>query len=95
MEPNSLMIRIVIFIFRAIVLYKLLSSLVRKAAVGRWPEEPADQSAAELTQDPQCGAYILPAQAVTARVGGKVFHFCSERCREQFLLEPSKESERK
>lgn len=87
------MIRFAIFIFLAIVLYKLLSGLARKPGAGRWPGESANRSAAELTQDPQCGAYILPAQAIAAQAGGKLFHFCSERCRDQFLLEHSDESD--
>jgi hypothetical protein len=51
------MIRLAIFVFLVIVVYK------------------------------QCGAYILPAQGVDARLAGKTYHFCSESCRDQFLLE--------
>ncbi|UCG21359.1 MAG: YHS domain-containing protein, partial [Deltaproteobacteria bacterium] len=48
-----------------------------------------NRSAADLVQDPQCAAYILPAQGVKAKVGGKSFHFCSESCKDKYLLAQS------
>ena len=83
------MIRLAIFVFLVIVVYKLLSGLIKGVSVSNRQEVPADKSTAELVQDPQCGAYILPAQGVDARVAGSTHHFCSESCREQFLLEQS------
>ena len=83
------MIRLAIFVFLVIVVYKLLGGLIKGVGVSNRQEVPADKSTAELVQDPQCGAYILPAQGVDARVAGNTYHFCSESCREQFLLEQS------
>ena len=83
------MIRLAIFVFLVIVVYKLLGGLIKGVSVSNGQEVPADKSTAELVQDPQCGAYILPAQGVDARVAGNTYHFCSESCREQFLLEQS------
>jgi YHS domain-containing protein len=83
------MIRLAIFVFLVIVVYKLLGGLIKGVSVSNRQEVPADKSTAELVQDPQCGAYILPAQGVDARVAGNTYHFCSESCREQFLLEQS------
>jgi uncharacterized protein len=83
------MIRLAIFVFLVIVVYKLLSGLVKGVSVSNRQEVPADKSTAELVQDPQCGAYILPAQGVDARVAGNTYHFCSETCKEQFLQERS------
>jgi len=71
------------------VVYKLLSGLLRGFAASDKQEDSGDRSAADLIQDPQCGAYILPAQGVTARMGGKTFHFCSESCKDKFFLEQS------
>jgi YHS domain-containing protein len=81
------MIRLAVFVFLVIVVYKLLGGLIKGVSVSSRQEVPADKSTAELIQDPQCGAYILPAQGVDARVAGNTYHFCSESCREQFLLE--------
>lgn len=83
------MVRLAIFVFLVIVVYKLLGGLIKGVSVSSRQEVPANQSTAELIQDPQCGAYILPAQGVDARVAGNTYHFCSESCRGQFLLEHS------
>jgi YHS domain-containing protein len=83
------MVRLAIFVFLVIVVYKLLGGLIKGVSVSSRQEVPANQSTAELIQDPQCGAYILPAQGVDARVAGNTYHFCSESCRDQFLLEQS------
>lgn len=83
------MIRLAIFVFLAFVVYKLLGGLLKGVSVSSRPEVPANKSTAELVQDPQCGAYILPAQGVDGRLASKTYHFCSESCRDQFLLEHS------
>jgi YHS domain-containing protein len=83
------MIRLAVFVLLVIVAYKLLSGLLKKFGVSDKKEVPGHRIAADLVQDPQCGAYILPAQGVSARVGGKTFHFCSEGCKDKFLLEHS------
>ncbi len=89
------MIRLVIFVFLVIVVYKLLRGLVKGMGVSDRQEVSADQSDADLVQDPQCGAFILPAQGVSIRVGGKTYHFCSDSCRDNFLLEQSKKTSKK
>jgi YHS domain-containing protein len=80
------MIRLAVFVFLVIVVYKLLSGLLKGFGVSDKREVSGDRNAADLVQDPQCGAYILPAQAVKARVGGKAFHFCSQSCKDKYLL---------
>ena len=84
------MIRLAIFVIVLILLYKLLCVLVKGSGASDWQETSDDRSTAELVQDPQCGAYVLPAQGVSARLAGKTYHFCSEACRARFLLEHSK-----
>lgn len=37
-----------------------------------------------LERDPVCGTYVEPTRAMTARVSGKTYYFCSERCRQAF-----------
>jgi YHS domain-containing protein len=89
------MIRLAVFAFLVIVVYKLLSGLLKGFATSDKQEVSSDRSAADLIQDPQCGAYILPAQGVTAKVGDKTFHFCSESCKDKFLLGQSYKSKEK
>ena len=89
------MIRFAIFDFLLILLYKLLSGLIKGSGTTDSREVPAGDSTAELVQDPQCGAYILPAQGEFAQIGGKTYHFCSESCRDQFLLEHSEKADQR
>ncbi|MGD8924288.1 MAG: YHS domain-containing protein [Syntrophobacterales bacterium] len=88
------MIRLAILVFLLIVLYKLLSGLVKGSETTEKQEVPAGENTAELVQDPQCGAYILPAQGEVAQMGGKTYHFCSESCRDQFLLEHAEKTDK-
>jgi YHS domain-containing protein len=83
------MIRLAIFVFLLIVLYKLLSGLVKGPGTSNWQGTADEKRTAELVQDPQCGAYVLPAQGVSTRVADKTYHFCSKECRDKFNLERS------
>jgi hypothetical protein len=40
----------------------------------------------ELIRDPQCGTYFLRQRGVEARIGGKRIPFCSEECRDKYLV---------
>ena len=83
------MVRFLVYLFLIIVLYKLVRGLVKHLGTSDRPEVPPGERTEELVKDPQCGAYILPAQGESARVDGKLYHFCSEHCRDQFLKEHS------
>jgi len=46
-------------------------------------------AAATVTRDPVCGMMVDPAAGKpTAEYAGRVFHFCSERCRTKFVADP-------
>lgn len=81
------MVRLAVFVLLVLLVYKLLSGLVKGVGASDRRGVSADRKTAELIQDPQCGAYILAAQAVVSRVNGKSYHFCSESCRDDFLRE--------
>jgi len=87
------MLRFAIFLLVAIVLYKLLASLIKDSRTGR-REGPSDGKIAELVRDPQCGTYLLPDQGFSARVSGQIHYFCSEACRDRFFAEHSDKSEK-
>jgi YHS domain-containing protein len=89
------MIRLVVFVVLVFVVYKLLRGLLKGFGASDKKEVSGDRITADLVQDPQCGAYILPAQGVTAKVGDKTFHFCSESCKDKFLLGQSYKSKEK
>jgi YHS domain-containing protein len=39
----------------------------------------------ELKKDPVCGTYIAAASSIQEKVGGQVFHFCSQGCRDKYV----------
>jgi YHS domain-containing protein len=46
---------------------------------------PASASASTLLhRDPVCGTYVAAASSLRRISHGKVFHFCSEACRDRF-----------
>jgi YHS domain-containing protein len=49
---------------------------------------PSEKTVAKLVRDPQCGTYVAENTAIAARHGGEVLHFCSERCRDEYLASP-------
>ena len=48
----------------------------------------SEKAVAKLVRDPQCGTYVAENTAIAARHGGEVVHFCSERCRDEYLASP-------
>lgn len=56
-------------------------------------KDDAEPQEAELIKDPQCGAYFLRHQGVSARIDGEVLHFCSSECRDAYEARRRKESE--
>ncbi len=39
----------------------------------------------EMVKDPICNTYITKKGAITTRMNGKTFYFCSKECREKFM----------
>jgi YHS domain-containing protein len=46
------------------------------------PAEPSESTL--LHQDPVCGTYVAAASSLRRISHGKVYHFCSEECRNRF-----------
>jgi YHS domain-containing protein len=38
----------------------------------------------ELKKDPVCGTFISTSTAFQKRVGGEIYYFCSDECRDKF-----------
>ncbi len=47
-----------------------------------------EKTVATLVRDPQCGTYVSETGAIAASHGGATLHFCSERCRDEYLASP-------
>ena len=87
------------FLLRAIVIVVLISLvrfvLFRLFGVGRRrasPEASANRFrnqprtiAGKMVKDPQCGIYVASELALPVRSGAATLHFCSRRCRDEYL----------
>lgn len=90
-------ILLILLIIRMVVSF--FSGGTRKPATNGAGENPsrgargdragrAAKTVAKLVRDPQCGTYVAETSAIAARHGGEVLHFCSEKCRDEFLAAP-------
>ena len=70
---------IVLLIVRAI--WRFLSGVVHGAA---GQQRIPSQQGVPLVRDPVCGTFIDQSRALTARRGGTLHYFCSERCRGEY-----------
>jgi YHS domain-containing protein len=88
------MIRVVLYLFLAIVLISLLRSVVGilakavggllgPAASGR-SASSGPQKVGQLKRDPVCGTYVSTATSVKRTIAGEVVHFCSVECSEKY-----------
>ncbi len=86
-------ILLILFIVRMVVSF--FSGGARKPAPGA--AGPASRGArgghtektvAKLVRDPQCGTYVSETTAIAARHGGEMLHFCSDKCRDEYLAAP-------
>lgn len=84
------MIRLLLLALIVYAVYRYLKPRLG-ALVGkpRGEEEPEE---AELIRDPQCGAYFLRHQGVSARIEGQKLYFCSPQCRDAYAARQRKES---
>jgi len=89
--------RFVLSLFAILAAFLLLRSLLAPlvsavvSILSPTPAPPATREAAaakpasELKKDPVCGAFISPELAVTEKYQGQTMHFCSKKCRDEFL----------
>ena len=77
------MLRLLIILALLIVLYLILKLVVREF----WGKKGDDQALIDhnqMLQDPVCQAYVPRESAVTARIGGQTYYFCSKTCADTF-----------
>jgi YHS domain-containing protein len=77
------------FLLLRSILAPLVSAVVSLLSPAAAPpatrEAGAAKPASELKKDPVCGAFISPELAVTEKYQGQTVHFCSKKCRDEFL----------
>lgn len=75
--------RLLIILALLIVLYLILRLVVREF----WGKKGDDQAlidSNQMLQDPVCRAYVPRESAVSARIGGQTYYFCSKNCADTF-----------
>jgi len=79
------MLRIIIFIVAAFLLYKLFVGDKKKKSVQKRKEEEKLHATGAMVKDPICGTYVPADAEIRVRDGEKVHTFCSYECRDKFL----------
>ena len=90
--------RVILILLIARVVISMFSGGKRKPAPQPGPSAssgarwgggvPTEKTVDKLVRDPQCGTYVAEHTSVTASHGGASLHFCSERCRDEYLASP-------
>ncbi len=57
---------------------------------GRRKAEKSAAAPEEMKQDPVCGTWVPVSQAITIEHMGSQLYFCSPKCRDSFLEDPSR-----
>ncbi len=82
------MLRVVFYLILIYLAYRILKPWVI-SLIGQNKEHdytPPSSEEAELIRDPQCGTYFLRQRGVQAKIGGRTHYFCSEECRDKYLV---------
>jgi YHS domain-containing protein len=89
------MVRAILYVIVAVLAISALRSVIGIFArafanfVQPQPQSPAArkpsvEAGGELKRDPVCGTFISTSTALQKKVGGEVYYFCSETCRDRF-----------
>lgn len=82
------MIRLLFYGILIYLAYRLLKPWLA-SLTGSGADHPQGRSSSEeadLIRDPQCGTYFLKQRGVEARIGGESVYFCSDDCRQKYLM---------
>jgi YHS domain-containing protein len=80
------MIRLIVYGILIYLGYRILKPWIASFSKSG-DEDSTDLSGdTELIRDPHCGTYFLRQRGVEARIGGRKVYFCSEECRDKYLV---------
>jgi YHS domain-containing protein len=81
------MFRFIFYLILGLILYWVIIKLSSK-----WQGESNSrtQKSQKMVQDPTCGVYLLPEEALRRVIRGKEVFFCSEKCLAEFLKQGRK-----
>ncbi|HEX9020257.1 MAG TPA: hypothetical protein VF903_03245, partial [Nitrospirota bacterium] len=74
------------FLLIILVVYYAVRAISRSAIESsRKKDKPRSASRGEeMVLDPECRTYVIKNRAVTRRIGGTLYSFCSEACARRF-----------
>jgi uncharacterized protein len=84
-----MLIRMLIWIIAAVVIYRSLKGWMGAGKAQRNPlaSREANQVDDEMIKDPVCGTYFPKREAVIAHSHNRVLQFCSSQCRDRYFNE--------
>ena len=89
------MIRFVVLALVAYVFYRALKNWITGGgSAGGRQQTTGGQADDVLIQDPVCKTYFAQRDGVHLRHDGRDLYFCSQQCRERYLLEQSSPEDR-
>jgi YHS domain-containing protein len=88
-------LKLLIFVLAAFLLYKLFTGDKRKKVVEKNEEVKKKVADGIMVKDPICGTFVSKESDIRVRKGDEVLCFCSYDCREKYVqqLEASTTSE--
>lgn len=81
------MLKFLIFIAAAFILYKLLTGDFKKKKDAQVKEKETLAATGVMAKDPICGTYVPVDGDIRVKQGDKMHNFCSYECRDKFLKE--------
>jgi YHS domain-containing protein len=89
----AFLVRLILFTIaisaiRSAVVYvqRLFTGTQQQRTVYRPSAQASNPGATMLQQDPVCGTYVAVDTSLKRAVGGRVYHFCSDACRDRFKV---------
>lgn len=77
--------RLLALLFWVLLLYLLLRPILRALWGAGSSRRPQDLPQEVLVKDPACDTYILRSEALTRRIRGREYFFCSPECAARFI----------
>ncbi len=80
------MAKLILWAVLIVLFVRLLSRLLRGVIEGAgYTRDPSPQRGVGLVRDPVCGVFGGPGKALTSGTGSAMRHFCSEKCRREWV----------
>ena len=78
--------RFLLLLFLFFLVYRLVKGLLinREDSKSSLPESSSQIGSKEMVKDPQCNTYIPKDEAISYRIRGQSYYFCSKECAQRF-----------